>query len=290
MGVATTRSCERLFAAMGLLEEAPIEFERVDDVPLGGVMCALPALLAFGLLRHTRSSFSLPAGFYPIETIFLVLAFLALARIRSLEAMRYQAPGEWGKIIGLDRMPEVKTLREKIGILCGDTERTGQWSSTLSQEWMAGEAQAAGTLYIDGHVRVYHGKLTKLPRRYVSRQRLCLRGTTDYWVNAMDGQPFFVVTKAVDPGLLEVLRQEIIPRLKAEVPNQPGEAQLEANPRRHRFTIIFDREGYSPKFLAEMKEERIAVISYHKFPGPDWSAEEFAVREVRLVNGETADG
>ncbi len=112
MGVATTRSCERLFAAMGLLESAPIVFEMVDDVPLGGVICALPALLSFGLLRHTRSSFSLPNGFYPIETIFLVLAFLALARIGSLEAMRYEAPGEWGKILGLDRMPEVKTLRE----------------------------------------------------------------------------------------------------------------------------------------------------------------------------------
>ena len=132
MGMGTTRSCERIFAAMGLLESAPIVFEVVDDVPLGGVLCALPALLSFGLLRHTRSTFSLPNGFYPIETIFLVLAFLALARIGSLEAMRYEAPGEWGKILGLDRMPEVKTLREKIGLLCGDAERTGQWSRIRS--------------------------------------------------------------------------------------------------------------------------------------------------------------
>ena len=136
------------------------------------------------------------------------------------------------------------------------------------------------------YVRVYHGKLTKLPRCYVSRQRLCLRGTTDYWVNAMDGQPFFVVTKPVDPGLLEVLRQEIIPRLKAEVPNQPSEAELAANPLLHRLTLIFDREGYSPEFFAEMKKERIAVISYHKFPGPDWGVDEFTEREVRLINGE----
>jgi hypothetical protein len=49
-------------------------------------------------------------------------------------------------------------------------------------------------------VRIYHGKLTKLPRRYIARERLCLRGTTEYWVNAMDGQPFFLVTRPVDPG------------------------------------------------------------------------------------------
>jgi hypothetical protein len=75
-------------AAMGKLDGAPIEFELVDDVPQGGVLCALPALLAFGLLRHTREAFSLPAGYYPLESYFLALGFLALARVASLESLR----------------------------------------------------------------------------------------------------------------------------------------------------------------------------------------------------------
>jgi hypothetical protein len=56
-------------------------------------------------------------------------------------------------------------------------------------------------LYVDGHVRLYHGHQTALPRRYVSRQRLCLRATTDYWVNDGLGQPFFVIERPVDHGL-----------------------------------------------------------------------------------------
>ena len=44
-------------------------------------------------------------GFYPLESIFLVLALMALGRIPSLEALRYEAPGEWGKLMGLDRIP-----------------------------------------------------------------------------------------------------------------------------------------------------------------------------------------
>jgi hypothetical protein len=28
--------------------------------------------------------------------------------------LRYVAPGEWGKLMGLDRIPEVRTLRQKI--------------------------------------------------------------------------------------------------------------------------------------------------------------------------------
>jgi len=119
MGVGATRSLERVAAALGVLEQAGPAFESVDDLPQGGVLCALPALLALGLLRHVGGHFTWPKGFYPMESIFLLLAYLALGRVPSLEQLRYQAPGEWGK----------------------------------------------------------------LPRRYISRERLCLRATTDYWVN-----------------------------------------------------------------------------------------------------------
>ena len=228
----------------------------------------------------------MPEGFYPLESIFLLLALMALARIPSLEALRYVAPGEWGKLIGLDRIPEVRTLRLKLSQLCSEQGRAERWSGILAKQWMESEVQSAGVFYADGHVRLYHGKLTDLPRRYVARQRLCLRGTTDYWVNAMDGRPFFVVTYPVDPGLLSVLEHNLVPRLKAEAPSQPSEQQLAADPLLSRFSIVFDREGYSPKFFARMKEQRIAVLSYHKYQGADWPEQEFRTQPVSLVNGE----
>ena len=57
MGYATTRTLERMLAAV-------------------------PALLAQGLRRRPRS-YQLPQGFYGIDSIFWVLALMALARIRS---------------------------------------------------------------------------------------------------------------------------------------------------------------------------------------------------------------
>jgi hypothetical protein len=286
LGCATTRTDERLLAAVGLLRAAPVQFESAADVPLGGVLWALPALLAEGLLRHSRKLFQLPEGFYPLETIFLVLAFMALLRVRSLEALRYEAPGEWGLLIGLDRIPEVRTLRQKLGHLCQAPGVVGEWSRELAREWLAAPTEHAGVYYADGHVRVYHGKLTALPRRYVARQKLCLRGTTDYWVNALDGRPFFLVSCPVDPGLLEVLGTDIIPRLLTDAAGQPTAAELAADPLRHRFTLVFDRAGYSPKFFADQKAQRVAVLSYHKFPGDDWPVEEFAPHDLTLANGE----
>jgi hypothetical protein len=274
-------------ASVGLLHGAAIEFELVQDVPDGGVLLALPALLLLGLLSKSREIFSMAEGFYPLESIFVLLALMALGRIPSLEALRYVAPGEWGKLIGLDRIPEVRTLRQKITQLCSEDGLAERWSNALAKQWMAEEPDCAGVFYADGHVRVYHGKLTNLPRRYVARERLCLRGTTDYWVNAMDGRPFFVLSCAVDPGLLTVLREQIVPRLKADVPNQPTQEQLDADPLLSRFTIVFDREGYSPQFFAQMKEQRIAVLTYRKFPGELlWSEQEFRPYQLSLVSGE----
>jgi hypothetical protein len=285
MGVGAADVAGRLAASVGELDAVAPGFTPALDVPNGGLLCALPALLAVGLLEGVERHLQLPKGYYGLDSVLLLLAFMALARLSSIESLRYSAPGEWGKLLGLDRVPEVRTLRAKIQLLALE-DRPGQWSAALCERWMAAAPEQAGVLYIDGHVRVYNGSQTPLPRHYVARQRLCLRATTDYWVNAMDGQPFFVVNQVVDPGLIQVIEREIVPRLEQRLPVQVERDALDADPLRHRFTLVFDREGYSPEFLLRMKAQRIACLTYHKFPGEDWSAEEFAFYRVRLASGE----
>jgi len=167
----------------------------------------------------------------------------------------------------------VKTLRAKIGQWCQQPGRAAQWQGHLAREWMAGGEPDAGGLsglyYADGHVRVYRGGLTELPRRYVARQRLCLRGTTDYWVNGLGGAPFFVITQPVNPGLVAVLREQIVPRLLNEAPS-PDAATLARDPRAVRFTVVVDREGFSPALMAELQAQRVGFLTYQKSPGEPW--------------------
>jgi hypothetical protein len=285
MGMGCTRVAERVCAAVGLLAEAPTQFENAESVAQGGVLWALPALLANGLLRHVRGCFHWPKGFYSLIQVLLLLGYMALARIKTMEQLQYHPTGEWGKLLGLDRIPEVRTLREKVKVLA-QPEAVHKWGQMLSQEWMEQEPEAAGFLYVDGHVRVYHGAQTKLPRRYVARQRLCLRGMTDYWVNDQWGRPFFVVSSPLTPGLLDTLKREIVPRLLAEVPGQPLPEELAANPYLHRFTLVFDREGYSPEFFQTMRGLRIACQTYHKYPKEDWQESEFTEYVVPLPHNE----
>ncbi len=215
-----------------------------------------------------------------------LLGYMALCRIKTVEQLQYQSPGELGKLLGLDRVPEVRCLRYKLtSLTAGEGPQT--WAGLLSRDWMEADPELAGALYTDGHVRLYHGQLTKLPPRFVARQKLCLRGTTDYWVSDALGQPFFVVERPIDHGLLEVLRNEVVPRLLKEVPRQPTQNELDADPHRHRFVLLFDREGYSPEFFKEMWENhRIACVTYHKYPKEDWPVSEFVETTVRFPRGE----
>ncbi len=255
-------------------------FDKQLDVPNGGVLLALPFLLSLGLLRHAQRFFSLPKGFYRLDSIFLLLAFMALGRIKTIESLRYSSPGEWGKLVGLDRIPDVKTLRQKIK---GLSKKCVEWASELAHDWMGMFPQSAGVLYVDGHVRVYNGHQTELPRHHVARQKLCLRATVDYWVNAMDGQPFFKVNKAVDPGMLQVLEDDIVPQLEQYLPCQSKLFTKEESPR---FTLVFDREGYSPRFIRKMLKKGIACLSYHKYPDDAWDEIEFREYQLTLATGQ----
>ena len=285
MGTACTRVVERVLASLGKGGSAVARFEPCRDVSNGGVLCAVPALLANGLLAHPETLGAV-RGYYTLTHVSLLLGFMALARVRTVQQAGQKSPGEFGRLLGLDRGPEVRCLRKKIDEMCaGDGAQ--RWAAELSRDWMQAEPEAVGALYVDGHVRVYHGSLTKLPRKYVTRERLCLRGTTDYWVNDAHGRPFFVVERVVDAGLLEVLRTDIVPRLRRDVPDQPSEVQLKEHPHRSRFTLVFDREGYSPEFFQQMwQEHRVACITYHKHPGEAWPVEWFTEQTVTMPSGE----
>ncbi len=176
-----------------------------------------------GLLQASERYFTLPKGYYGLDSLFLLLACLALAPPDlRWSRWRYRVPGEWGKLRGgwIGRRESARCGR-RFACWRGD-EKPSAWSAELCRQWMEAAPEQAATLYIDGHVRVYHGQQTKLLRHYVARQRLCLRGTTDYWVKAMDESPFLVVHQAIDPGLIKVIEQDILPRLNETVPGPPG--------------------------------------------------------------------
>jgi hypothetical protein len=99
-------------------------------------------------------------------------------------------------------------------------------------------------------------------------------------------RPFFVVSKALSEGLGAALLEDIVPQLLEQVPGQPGEAELAADPHLHRFVIIFDREGSNHKLLSALWKKRIGAITYRKRVEEDWPETEFAEVEVTHPGGQ----
>lgn len=283
MGKACTFAIERVMAAT-TGQTALVSFSEHIDVSQAGVLLSLPALLANGLLRHSEK-FKPDEGYYSVENIFLCLAFLALLRAKTLAQSQSLPCGELGKVIGLDRIPEVKTLRKRIARF---SQRTNvkEWALTLSREWMEQHPEMSGILYLDGHVNIYYGEATKMPKRYVSRMRLCMSGSTDYWVNDRTGQPFFVVNEVMHGGMIEKIKEEIIPRLNKDVTGQPSKQELEQKPLLSKYMLVFDREGYSPEFFYDLWQDRIAACTYKKNVKDKWADEEFTTYEEVLPDGE----
>ena len=92
---------------------------------------------------------------------------LALLRVKHPENLKEYSPTDLGRVLGLDRAPEVKTLRRELRDLSLDG-RSERFLQDLASRRVAARSKAMGFLYVDGHVRVYHGQVD-LPKTHTAR-------------------------------------------------------------------------------------------------------------------------
>lgn len=262
------RSLDRLLAAMGKLEDAAPLFTRTENLPGAGVLLAIPALVESGLLTVARKIYgSLGPAFYGLRTTLVASVLLALLRIPRPEALKEHSPGDLGRIVGLDRMPEVKTLRRKFARLAS-MKRSRELGVELARRRIAEWGRTLGFLYVDGHVRAYHGKRT-IPKAYLTRSRIAGPATTDYWINDQKGDPLFVVTADANAAMSRML----LPILQ-EVRNLIGPDR--------RLTVVFDRGGWSPRLFTDILRMRFDILTYRKGRFRHVAEKRFVLRKARL--------
>lgn len=279
--MATTNILERTLASQGLLRGAQPHFKHHQAIENGGVLCAIPALIAQGLFTHNQVYKPFSEGYYSQTSIVLALAIMALCRIHNPEQLKQHRSGEFGVLLGLDRVPEVKCLRKKIKLIV-DQNQAKKWNDLLLEQWLQPEAdQEDFFFYVDGHVRVYHGQKANLPNKYVSRQKLCLNATTEYWVNDATGLPYLVVTGELTEKLEEIIKESIIVQLM----ENPTIQQRQKDQCPVVFVLVFDREAYHPSFFNWLwVTHKIAVITYRKNVKDLWAENEFNSTQCQVIN------
>jgi hypothetical protein len=264
---ASDRSFDRQLAYVGLLDDAAPIFRDGSQVPGVGVLLAIPGLLESGLLRIGRKLYGeIGPAFYGLRTTLLTLLLMGLLRIGRAEHLKEQDPAAFGRLLGLDRAPEVKTMRRKLTRLAA-YQRAEQLGAELARQRVDQRGHLMGFLYVDGHVRAYHGQ-RRISQAYVARRHLAMPATTDYWVNDRAGDPLLVITGEVDAAL-----SKAFPRLLQQVRAVVGE---------RRVTIVFDRGGWSPKLFQRMIEEGFDILTYRKGKSRRIHERRFVHRRAKL--------
>jgi hypothetical protein len=246
----SNRCGDRFLARQGLLADAAPLFAPAEHLPRAGVLLAVPVLVKHGVLSVFAEVYgSLRPSFYGLRTVVLTLQLMALLRIKRPENLKEYAPDDLGQILGLDRAPEVKTLRRKLADLA-NRKKGQQLLQALARQRIAQQDEALAFLYVDGHVREYHGG-EPLAKAKKPQSPLPRPATTDYWVNDAQGSPLLVVTSEMNAALTQVL-QPILEQVKALVPQGK------------RLTVLFDRGGFSPRLFRLLIDNGFDVITYRK--------------------------
>ena len=256
------RDAERALARWGLLGEGagPV-FTLGARYPLAGLLLALPALEDTGLLQAARGVYGrLKDGFYGLTATLLTLVFLALAGEPRAEGATRVPPAALGRVLGLDRAPEVKTIRRKLGELAAAGKAAGLIMA-LARRHAAARPDTLGFLHVDGHARVYHGTRT-VQKTHAPRLKFPAPATMETWVTSQDGDPVFMVVAEPSDSLAGELRR-LLPQLRGIV----GQGR--------RVTVCFDRGGWSPALFADITEAGFDLLTWRKGPAPDLPADAF---------------
>ena len=256
------RGGERALAAFGLIPYAPPVFTPCGRAPLAGLFLALPALAATGLADTAHTVYGgLPNGFYSLDTMLCESVFRALLGQARAEGAARIDPPALGRVLGLDRAPEVKTIRRKIKYLA-QAGRAGDWIAAMARRHVQDRPEQAAVCYVDGHVRAYQGT-RRIAKTHVPRLKFPAPATVETWVADAAGDPLLVVLAEPGASLAGELRR-MIPELRAMVGDD------------RRVLVGFDRGGWSPTLFADLHAAGFDTLTWRKGTTADIDEHQFS--------------
>ena len=260
-------------AAFGLISYAPPVFTECARAPLAGLLLALPGLAATGLLECAHAAYGeFPNGFYSLDTMLCESVFRALLGEARAEGATRIDPVALGRVLGLDRAPEVKTIRRKIRFLA-EAGNAADWIGAMARRHADTRPEQSAVCYVDGHVRAYQGT-RKLAKTHVPRLKFPAPATVETWVSDAAGDPLLVVMADPAASLAAELRR-LIPDLRAIVGDE------------RRVLVGFDRGGWSPALFADLDAAGFDTLTWRKGAIADIDAEEFTAHTHTDSHGRT---
>ena len=260
------RAAERVAASFGELTELTPAFAPAARIPLAGMFLALPALETTMLLPCAAKLFTDPARrVYGLDTMLLEAVLRTLAGEPRVQGATRLDPVAFGRILGLDRAPEVKTIR-RVHQGLADTGKIPELMSAIAFERFNAHKNTddslIAVLYLDGHTRAYAGK-KKITRIHSTRMKMAVPATEETWISAANGDPLFMVMAEPSASLVSELKR-LAPQLRQMIGDD------------RRMLVGFDRGGWSPTLFAHLHTQGFDVLTWRKGTTADIPSEQFA--------------
>ena len=267
--MAVDRSADRMIARLGRLRDAEPLFAPCNRLDCAGAFLAVAVMAEDPYLRISQHFYRpFPAAFYGRRTMLITLMLMVLLRIKRPEQLRRHHVLMLGRVLGLDRTPEVKTVRRNLRHF----EKQGGASDLMGQIAKARVAEYKGEVRIidvDGHMAAYSGKV-KIGDTYDPRCRRVSKGHTATWANLPGKCPLFAVQSAFNDGLTKAL-----PTVLDQARKVTGEKRL---------WCAFDRGGYNVRLFEQLINEGYEILTYRKgaydpVPASDFKREKTVIKD-----------
>ena len=273
LGDPLNRASERAFARLGLLEDAAPQFAEGDNIRYCGWFMIATLLEEDPLLDTFARVYGrlLGPAFYELRNLVMTLLMMALLRIKRPEHLRSYHPVSLGRILGLDRIMEVKTLRRKLHTLATQprgVELMDKLAEARSSLPLLKPEDVWRTTYLDGHVQAYWGKM-RIGQTWSATANRTVKGRTDTWVNIEGQRPLFYITASFNQGMKEAVRKS-----HPKIVEMLGENVI----------LVFDRELWDTAFLKELDQLGLHFITYRKGAFPLLPEEQFPIQPTKIRN------
>ena len=238
-----------------------LKLDRFENVPFGGAVLALPALIESGLFEQTLTLFPtwIDRGF--VEMAMFMISTMVLSEPANLESLQRVSPANWREILCGSKLPDTDSLVDLIGLIRKNPSAVAGWQGSMADKWIFSRRRLKAILVGKGYQRVLleePGITSSVDR---ARDSLLAHGWVEPWFRFFNGANMLLIMDRSSEGILSALKNWILPQLRLVAPDLIGKPVGNAT-NSPRVTVVLARGGEEPQLLRKLQKHGFHAFSY----------------------------
>lgn len=214
-----------------------------------GAMLLHPFVEALGAAEVFSATGAGAGGLYDEVAVLAAATFGFALGAKSIEATKHLARPDAGAVVGLAAMPELRTLRPRLGAIADRVDPLAVQRAFATALVAAHETDRQQVFFVDDHFVAYSGA-RPLAKGWNTKRRHAQRGRDDTFVVDLAGRA--ICFSSGEPSGLSVTIHGVVAELRAIC--GPGAALL----------LGFDRGGSYPVTFAKLRNAGVGWVTYRR--------------------------